>query len=313
MPPMPRQLAATAIAVLALGASPALASAGTSSTGAAMARTPLTAKIAAETPSITLRYQLSGSIELFEPNALASGRAAYSVNRVRADSAQFPAKLEWVLGAYVQARGDNSIYYGQHERAYHHPAAGERAIDGGVADFRLSNYLIGRADSLLGVRHPELSARPISSYYKDAPRPSASAVEPAKPPTSLAETIDMGIPVLDETIPATVQRAFLTLNEAACNYYLVAVAGAHADGAQRPAVTEWLSGVHAQLRGDELLGRGILEHQVGNPATGNREMMAALEALHQTDSAIAHADALLGVHSSRPSVRLPTHAVYYKG
>jgi hypothetical protein len=149
---------------------------------------------------------------------LASGGAASSVSRIHADSAQLPAKLEWVLGAYVQARGDNSLFYGQHEQVYHHAKPAKRAIDGGLADFRLSNYYIGHADSQLGVRHPAYSARPFQPRKNKVVK-SKTPLVAKLPNSSLAATIAMGTPLLRESLPDHITNAYLHLNEAASNYY----------------------------------------------------------------------------------------------
>ena len=131
MPFITRQVAAVA-AVFALSAGPALASSTTSSTGAVKAKTSLTEKIATETPLIRLGYTLNQGVDLgLGANAVASDDAALIVGRIHADSAQLPAKLEWVLGADVQRRADNTIAYGQHEKVYNHPARGDRAVDEG--------------------------------------------------------------------------------------------------------------------------------------------------------------------------------------
>jgi hypothetical protein len=310
---MPRQFAATAVTVVALGAgaAPALASARTAHVAPVKAKTPLIAKIAAETPLIGLKYQLKGGVDQsLEPNALASGRAASSVSRIHADSAQLPAKLEWVLGAYVQARGDNSIFYGQHEQVYGHAKPAKRAIDGGLADFRLSNYYIGHADSLLGVRHPVYSAKPYQPYTNRPPVQSKTPQVAKLPNSSLAATIALGTPLLRESLPDHITNTYLHLNEAASNYYWVLVGRMHVDGAQPPAQLEWVEGVHALYRGDELLSHGILADGPGVTATGKREIESGLATLRGVDAEISHADVLLGVHQSGPTVRLPTKVVY---
>jgi hypothetical protein len=309
---IPRQFAAAAVAALALGAgaSPALASPETSSAGAGKATTPLTAKIAAETPLIGLGYQLKGGVDqTLEPKALASGRAAYLVNRIHADSAQLPAKLEWVLGAYVQARGDNSLFYGQHEQVYGHAKPAKRAIDGGLADFRLSNYYIGHADSRLGIRHPAYSAKPYQPY-KNRPVKSKTPLVATLPNASLAATIALGTPVLNESLPDHIINAYLHLNEAASNYYQVVIGRMHVDSAQRPAQLEWVEGVRALQRGDEQLSRGIDTDGSRVAAAGKREIQSAFETLRRANSKISHADALLGVRQSGLTVSLPTKVFY---
>jgi hypothetical protein len=309
----PRQLAATVATMVArgAGAAPALAGSRTSPSAFVKPHTPLTARIAAESPLIALTYRLKGGVDpSLEPDALASGRAASSVSRIHADSAQLLAKLEWALGAYVQARGDNSIFYGQHEQVYGHANPAKRAIDGGLADFRLSNYYIAHADSMLGVRHPALSARPYQPY-KNKVVTSKTPLIAKLPNSSLGATIAMGTPVLSESLPDHITNAYLHLNEAASNYYWVVVGRMHVDSAQRPGQLEWVEGVRALHRGDELLSHGILSGGPGVTATGKREIESGLATLRRADPEISHADALLGVHQSGPTVRLPTKVVYY--
>jgi hypothetical protein len=84
----------------------------------------------------------------------------------------------------------------------------------------------------------------------------------------------------------------------------------HVDGAQPPAQLEWVEGVRALQSGDELLSRGILADGPGVTATGKREIESGLVTLRRADPEISHADALLGVHQSGPTVRLPTKVVY---
>ena len=84
----PRQLAATVATMVALGAgaAPALAGSRTSPSAFVKPNTPLTARIAAESPLIALTYRLKGGVDpSLEPDALASGRAASSVSRIHAE------------------------------------------------------------------------------------------------------------------------------------------------------------------------------------------------------------------------------------
>ena len=164
MPFIPRQLAAAAVTVVAVsaGAGPALASTGTAPTAAVKARTPLVAKIAADTRGVSESvriHSIEAPIELRE-NGNTLGNDAYSVGRVHADSAQRREQLEWVRGVDMQRRGDSAVIRGLQDQAIGHMTAGDRAINEGLADFRLGNHDIGQADTLLGVRHPALSAAP---------------------------------------------------------------------------------------------------------------------------------------------------------
>jgi hypothetical protein len=182
----------------------------------------------------------------------------------------------------------------------------QSAIDGGLADFRLSNYYLGHADSLLGVRHPALSAAPYQPNKNNAAEPKTPLV--ATPPSaSLATTIAFGTPLLRETLHADITHAYLHLNEAASNYYAVLISRLRVDGAQRQAQKEWVDGVRVLQRGDELLARGILAK---GSATGKREIESALSTLSRATLEISHADTLLGVHQSGPTVTLPTKIVY---
>ena len=311
-----RQLAVAAVAAVAVcaGAAPAFAGPNSSAT-AVKAKTPLVAAIAAQTDEIKLGYVIShnGDVDpfhVFSHNRSVSAGAAKAVARVHADAAQLPAKLEWILGVDMQIRGDNAILYGEHELVYKHPTTGDRALSAGLADYRLSNYYIGQADSLLGIPHPARTAEPYQPY-RDKPVPPGPGT--LRTPTGLVATIAMGTPVLHEDLPSDIETAFVDPNEAAASYYSVAISRMHVDGTQRPAQLDWVKGVQTQLRGDELLARGEQTHSIGNPTTGNNEMKDALGILRTADSEIGHADASLGVHSSGPSATLPSHVIYYKG
>ena len=310
-----RQLTVAAVAVAVGAGAPALAHATASSTTAVKAKTPLVAAITAQTPKIHFSYSISRSSV---PNSylLTDGRSAaysatYAVARVHADGAQLPAKLEWVLGVYLQRSGDNAILYGEHELVCHHRTTGDRALSAGLADYRFSNYYIGRADSLLGIPHPARTAEP---YQPDRGKPTPAGPGTLRTPTGLTAAIAMDTPVLHEDLPRNIENAYVAPNEAAASYYSLTISRMYVDAAQRPARQDWVKGVQTQLRGDELLARGEETHGPGNnPTTGNREMKDALGILREADSEIAHADALLGIHASRPSATLPSHVTYYKG
>jgi hypothetical protein len=187
----------------------------TSSAGAIKAKTSLTKKIATETPLIRLGYTLNQGVDLgLGANAVVSDDATLIVGRIHADSAQ----LEWVLGADVQRRADNTIAYGQHEQVYNHPARGDRAVDEGLAYLRLSNYFIANADSLLGVPHPKYTAEPYQPYKNRPVKITTPLIAKAPKPT-LAAIISMGTPLLQQTIPDHIFSTFVRLNQAATNYY----------------------------------------------------------------------------------------------
>jgi hypothetical protein len=298
-------------AALALSAGPALASSTTSSRGTVKAKTALTAEIAKETPLFRLKYTLNGGVdEGLGANAVASDDAALVVSRVHADSTQLPAKLEWVLGADVQRRADNTVAYGQHEQVYHHPTRGKRAVDQGLAYLRLSNYFVANADSQLGVPHPKYMAEPYQPYKNRPVKITTRLIAKAPKPT-LAAMIAMGTPLLQQTIPDHILGTFVRLNQAAADYYSVVVGGMHVDRAQRSAQREWVEGVRALERGDEQLSNGIESVRIIPPqAAARREIQSALATFRHADSQISHADALLGVRQPGPTVGFPTKIVY---
>jgi hypothetical protein len=310
MPFITRQVAAVA-AALSLSAGPALASSATSSTDAVKAQTPLTAKIAKETPLIRLGYTLNNGVDrVLEPNAVASDDAALVVSRIHASSAQRPAKLEWVLGADIQRRADNTIAYGQHEQVYNHPARGKRLVDAGLAYLRLSNYFIANADSLLGVPHPQYTAEPYQPY-KNRPVKITTRLIAKAPKRTLAAMIAMGTPLLRQTIPDHILSTFVRLNQAAADYYSVVVGRMHVDRAQHSAQQEWVDGTRALGRGDEQLSDGIESVSIiPIRAAARREIQSGVTTFRHADSQISHADALLGVHQSGPTVTFPTKVVY---
>jgi hypothetical protein len=306
MPFITRQVAAVA-AVFTLSAVPAFASATTSSTGAVKAKTALTAKIAQETPFIRLRYGFGGS---FGRNAVVTDDAALTVSRIPADSAQLPEKLEWVLGADLQQRADNIIAYGQHEEVYHHPTRGKRLVDQGYADLRLSNYFFANAASLLGVPHPKYMAAPYQPYKNKPIKITTPLIAKAPKPT-LAGMIAMGTPVLQQTLPEHILSTYVRRNHAAADYYSLLVSRMHVDQAQRSAQRDWVEGVRTLGRGDAQLSYGIDSVRTFPPqATARREIQSALTTFRRGDSQISHADALLGIHQSGPTARLPTKVIY---
>ena len=309
MPSLSRQLAAAAVTVVALGAgaAAALASARTPPASAVKAKTPLVAKIASDTSPLQLKY--GGNLFVTERSVSECFGDARTVGLVHADYAQLPEKLEWVLGVYLQRRGALRLLRGNTEHGNGHKTAAGRSIKKAFADFRLSNYYIAQADTLLGIRHPTLSAEPYRPY-KTASRPPAP---PVKARMSLVATIAMGTPVIAESLPEHLAKAFYPLllpDDAATHYYWVLVGRMHADPAQRPAQLEWVKGVRAQQLGDDLLSRGILANTIGHTATGNPEINAGLKMLRGANAEISHADAQLGVRQSGPSTRLPKKVFY---
>ena len=164
-----RQFAAAGVAVLALGAGAGPALAGSSSSSSAVkAKTPLVAEVATETSWFKANYsnpgcdfRASSACEVGWYTREQGWRRVRPVEAVHADSAQLPAKLEWVLGADLEAQGAGSLHWGQQNLIDRdHPQAQKRLIHAGVLDFRLANYYIADADSRLGVPHRALEVEP---------------------------------------------------------------------------------------------------------------------------------------------------------
>ena len=317
MPRLPRRLAVTTTCALVLSAAaPALAGAASSHADLVKARTALVTKIANATRAgIGVSYRASrGGQPVVDPllpnTAVSASDAAYDVNRVTATSAQLPAKLEWLLGVDIQITGDHRLNRGSYDIVYHHAASGRRLFAQGIADYRLSNYYIAQADTLLGVRHPRLSAAPYRGN-RNKPGPSTMPVTPTVSVTarlSLAATVRMGDAAITERIPEHLylsdQYRLLGPDETACQYYSLLVSRMHVSPDQRAAQREWVTGVSAQRRGDVMLFRGLY-HREPSRAADQREAHAGLATLRAGDSEIGHADATLGIHRSRPSARLP--------
>jgi hypothetical protein len=305
-----RQLAAAGAAALALGvgAGPALAGTGSSSPSPARAKTPLVAEVASQTLFDETNYTNPDSevdTNLFY-SARQAGANARLIDGMHADPAQLPAKLEWTLGSYLEARGDNGLRFGEQELVYHHTTVAMRAIEAGLADYRLSNYYIANADSQLGVPHRALEAEPYRLAGGDVTptekRPYIADLSTA----SLVATIDSAAPVIDESIPSEVRTTFVTLNEAAVDYYGLVVGRLHVDSAQRPAQMDWAEGMHTLQQGDKQLAHAVGLSGFPLSATARREIASAFATLRRADSQISHADALLGIHPSKTTVTLPT-------
>lgn len=317
MPRPPRRLAITTVCALALSAAaPALAQVRPARADPVKAKTALVAKIASATRvGIGVSYRASrGGQPTVDPllprTAVSASDAAYTVNRLPADSAQLPAKLEWLMGVDIQIDGDHRLNKGSYDIVYHHAASGRRLFAQGLADYRLSNYYIAQADTLLGVRHPRLSAAPYrGNKYK--PGPSTTPVTPTISVTarlSLTTTIRMGAAAIAESIPEHLylsdQYSLLGPDETACQYYSVLVGRMRVSPAERAAQREWVTGVSAQRRGDVMLFLGLY-HREATRTADRREADAGLATLLHADTDVSHADATLGVNRSGPSVRLP--------
>jgi hypothetical protein len=317
MPRLPRRLAITTTCALALSAAaPALARAASAHADPVKAKTALVAEIATETRvGIGVSYRASkGGQPTVDPllpqTAVSASNAAYDVNRVPADSAQLPAKLEWLLGVDIQIDGDHRLNEGSHDLVYHHTASGRHLTAQGIADYRLSNYYIGQADTLLGVRHPRLSAAPYRGS-KNKPGPSTTPITPTISVTarlSLAATMRMGAAAIAESVPEHLylsdQYSLLGPDETACQYYSLLVSRMPVTRAQRTAQRDWVTGVNAQRRGDDMLFLGLY-HREANRAADQREANAGLATLRRADPEIGRAEEALGVHRSGPSAWLP--------
>ena len=150
-------------------------------------------------------------------------------------------------------------------------------------------------------------------YQPDKNRPvkiTTRLIAKAPKPT-LAGMIAMGTPLLKQTLPEHILGTYVRRNQAAADYYSVVVACMHVDQAQRSARREWVKGARTLERGDEQLSKGIQAVSIiPINAAARREIQSALATFRYADSQISHADALLGVHRSGPSVRLPSKVVY---
>ncbi len=299
---------------LALSAGPALAAAPGSSSGSARAKTPLTAKIASETPLMHLFYDLEGRTTLtgtnFAANAGTALYAAREVSRIHADAAQYPGKLEWLLGAEEQARGANLASYSNKQSYVHHRRARAGADVAALAHLRLANYYLAAADSALGVRHPEYATAPYPGK-KTNPITSPTPLLPRAPARTLTGEIAFATPVLTETILQHVPSTEFDLNEAADDYYLTLVGRMPVDGAQRPAQQQWLQGVRDLRTGDEQIIHGS-ERISGEPipTSVTREIAAGFSTLRHANALIAGADARLGVGHPSVTATLPGKVLY---
>jgi hypothetical protein len=297
----------TAALAIAAGATPALAGPTTSSTGAATASTPLTAQIAKWTPQLKLRY--GGPGPTYKPNATTGTFAAIDISRVPADAAQLPSKLEFVLGARVLRRADYQSYDAVLARGRRHTAAGKRDLAEAHAGYRLSNYFLAGADSKLGVPHPEYFAAPFQPV-KGKPLDTSTPLIASAPKPTLTAMISMGTPLLDQTIPVHVIHTYVKLSQAAAGYYSVVIARLHVDPARRQAQQEWIDGVRAVEQADEQLSNTTKNIDLPVRPAARRTIQSALTTYRHANFEIAHADALLGVHESRPTVQFAAKVSY---
>ncbi len=314
MPRLICRLALITSCALALGAgAPALAGAVSPHANPVKAKTALVAKI--ESLGSTLSYMWRGGPDRAIPDGPLGGAAAststsaYYVSHVPASPAQLPEKLEWLLGLDLQIRGDDRVAVGSYDFVYHHLAKSRRLITQALSDYRLSNYYIGQADTLLGIPHRRLAAEP---YTGDSTQPpSTTAVTPTLSVTarlSLAATVQMGAAAIAESVPQHLfpssQYSLLGPDETASQYYSVLVSRMHVSAAQRAAQRDWVTGTNTQRRGDDMLFLGLYLREASR-AADQREANAGLVTLRRADSEINRAEAALGVHHSGPSARLP--------
>ena len=319
-----RQLAAVGVAVLALGAGagPVLAS-GSSSSSAVKAKTPLVAKLATETSKLKTDYSNPGCDFFASPacrvdTALYSREEAWayvrSVEAVHADSAQLPAKLEWVLGADLEAQGSGSLRWGEQNLIDRRdPQAQKRLIHAGLLDFRLANYYIANADSQLGVPHRALQAEPNRLVGKDVTAAEKKSLIADLSTGSLVATIDSAAAVTDERVPSRFASVSYTINAAAAAYYAVSVARLHVSSGQRSAQTKWVEGAHLLQQGDTQLAHAAAASIVPLSATIRHDVASAFATLRRANAEIGQADEQLGIRHSELTVTLPTTISGFRG
>jgi hypothetical protein len=319
-----RQLAAVGVAVLALGAGagPVLAS-GSTSSSAVKAKTPVVAKVATETSKLKTDYSNPGCDFFASPacrvdTALYSREEAWpyvrSVEAVHADSAQLPAKLEWVLGADLEAQGSGSLRWGEQNLIdRRNPQAQKRLIHAGLLDFRLANYYIANADSQLGVPHRALEVEPNRLVGKDVTAAEKKPLIADLSTGSLVATINSAAAVTDERVPSRFASVSYTINAAAAAYYAVSVARLHVSSGQRSAQTKWVKGAHLLQQGDTQLAHAAAASIVPLSATIRHEVASAFATLRRANAEIGQADEQLGIRHSEPTVTLPTTISGFRG
>ena len=317
-----RQLAAAGVAVLALGAGagPALAS-GSSSSSAVKAKTPLVAEVATETAWFKGNYSNPGC-DFLASSACRAGfypreagwRHVRSVEAVHADSAQLPAKLEWILGADLEAQGSGSLQWGEQNLAdRRNPPAQKRLIHAGLLDFRLANYYIANADSQLGVPHRALEVEPNRLVGTNLTAAEKRPLIADLSTGSLVATINSAAAVTDERVPTRFGNVSYTINTAAAAYYAIRVARLHVSSGQRSAQTQWVEGAHLLQHGDTQLAHATAASTGVLSATVRHEVASAFATLRRANSDIGQADEQLGIHHPEPTVALPTTVSGQKG
>jgi hypothetical protein len=318
-----RQLVAAGVAILALGAGagPVLAH-GSSSPSAVKAKTPLVAKI--ETTNSELDYSNPGCDFFTSPScevdrALDSRERATRiyvrpVEAVHADSAQLPAKLEWVLGADLEAQGSGSLLWGEQNLIYRrNPQAQKRLIHAGLLDFRLANYYFANADSQLGVPHRALQAEPNRLVGKDVTAAEKKPLIADLSTGSLVATVESAAAVTDERVPSRFASVSYTINAAAAAYYAVSVARLHVSSGQRSAQMKWVKGAHLLQQGDTQLAAATAASIVPLSATIRHDVASAFTTLRRANADIRQADEQLGIRHSELTVTLPTTISGFRG
>ena len=320
-----RQLAAAGVAVLALGAGagPVLAS-GSSSSSAVKAKTPpLVAKLATETSKLKADYS-NPDCDFFASPACEVDTGLYSreeawryvrsVEAVHADSAQLPAKLEWVLGADLEAQGTGSLLWGEQNLIdRHNPPAQKRLIHAGLLDFRLANYYIANADSQLGVPHRALEAEPNRLVGTDVTAAEKKPLIADLSTGSLVATINSAAAVIDERVPSGFASVSYTINAAAAADYAVSVARLHVSSGQRSAQMKWVEGAHLLQQGDTQLAHATAASIGVLSPTIRHDVASAFATLRRANADIRQADEQLGIHHPEPTVTLPTTISDAKG
>lgn len=319
-----RQLAATGVVILALGAGAGPVFAHRSSSPSPVkAKTPLVAKLTMETSRFKTDYEnpncdFSASPACHVDNGLYTQEEAWpyvrSVEAVHADSAQLPAKLEWVLGADLEAQGTGSLHWGEQNLIDRHDTqAQERLIHAGLLDFRLANYYIADADSQLEVPHRALELEPNRLVGMEVTSAEKKPLIADLSTRSLVATINSAATVIKERVPSKFANVSYTINEAAAAYYAVSVARLHVSSSQRSAQSRWVAGAHLLQQGDTQLARAATATLVPLTATIRHDVASAFATLQRANLEIGQADEQVGIGHPEPTVTLPTSISGFRG
>jgi hypothetical protein len=237
-----------------------------------------------------------------------------SVEAVHANSAQLPAKLEWVLGADLEAQGSGSLRWGEQNLIdRRNPQAQKRLIHDGLLDFRLANYYIANADSQLGVPHRALQAEPNRLVGKDVTAAEKKPLIADLSTGSLVATVESAAAVTDERVPSRFASVSYTINAAAAAYYAVSVARLHVSSGQRSAQTKWVKGANLLRQGDTQLAHAAAASIVPLSATIRHDVASAFATLRRANAEIGQADKQLGIRHPEPTVTLPPTISGFRG